>query len=42
MINLSNDILYSALNQLSVGIIIIDESQNVVFFNQWLSDYSGL
>ncbi|PKG81973.1 hypothetical protein CXF85_15675 [Colwellia sp. 75C3] len=42
MAYLSNDILYSALNQLSVGIIIIDESQNVVFFNQWLSDYSGL
>ena len=42
MTNLSNDILYSALNQLSVGIIIINESQNVVFFNQWISDYSGL
>jgi signal transduction histidine kinase/DNA-binding response OmpR family regulator len=42
MANLSNDILYSALNQLSVGIIIIDEAQSVVFFNQWLSDCSGL
>ncbi|PKI18046.1 ATP-binding protein [Colwellia sp. 12G3] len=42
MANLSNDILYSALNQLSVGIIIIDESQSIVFFNQWLSDCSGL
>jgi len=39
---LSNDILYSSLNQLSVGIIIIDEKQRVVFFNKWLGDYSGL
>jgi signal transduction histidine kinase/DNA-binding response OmpR family regulator len=42
MANLSNDILYAALNQLSVGIIIIDEQQNIVFFNQWVSDHSGL
>ena len=42
MANLSNDILYAALNQLSVGIIIIDEQQQVVFFNQWLSNHSGL
>jgi len=42
MANLSNDILYAALNELSVGIIIIDEQQQVVFFNQWLSDHSGL
>jgi len=42
MQKLSNDILYSALNQLSIGIIIIDEKQQLVFFNQWLSDYSGL
>lgn len=42
MANLSNDILYASLNQLSVGIIIIDEKQRVVFFNQWLSDYSGM
>ncbi len=42
MANLSNDILYAALNELSVGIIIIDEQQQLVFFNQWLSDHSGL
>jgi len=42
MTNLSNDILYATLNQLSVGIIIIDEQQRLVFFNQWLSDYSGM
>lgn len=42
MAKLSNDILYATLNQLSVGIIIIDENQQVVFFNQWLSDYSGM
>ncbi len=42
MNNLSNDILYSSLNQLSVGIIIIDDNQRLVFFNQWLCDYSGL
>jgi signal transduction histidine kinase/DNA-binding response OmpR family regulator len=42
MANLSNDILYAALNELSVGIIIIDNQQQVVFFNQWLSDHSGL
>jgi len=42
MANLSNEILYAALNELSVGIIIIDEQQQVVFFNQWLSDHSGL
>jgi len=42
MRQLSNDILYSSLNQLSVGIVIIDEQQRVVFFNQWLCDYSGL
>ncbi|WP_019027672.1 ATP-binding protein [Colwellia piezophila] len=41
MENLTNDILYASLNQLSVGIIIIDKEQRVVFFNQWLSDYSG-
>ncbi len=38
---LSNDILYAALNELSVGIIIIDEQQRLVFFNKWLSDCSG-
>ncbi len=42
MANLSNEILYASLNQLSVGIIIIDEQQRIVFFNQWLSDYSGM
>jgi len=42
MASLSNDILYAALNQLSVGIIIIDEEQRIVFFNQSLSDYSGM
>ena len=41
MPNLSNEILYAALNQLSVGIIIIDEQQRLVFFNQWVSDCSG-
>ncbi len=41
MANISNDILYSALNQLSVGIIIIDDKQKVVFLNQWLGDHSG-
>ena len=41
MANLTNDILFASLNQLSVGIIIIDEQQELVFFNQWLSDYSG-
>ncbi|KGJ87371.1 response regulator [Colwellia psychrerythraea] len=42
MANLSDGILYAALNQLSVGIIIIDEQERLVFFNQWLSDFSGL
>ena len=41
MANLTNDILFASLNQLSVGIIIIDEQQRLVFFNQWISDYSG-
>ena len=38
---LSNDILYAALNELSVGIIIINEQQRLVFFNKWISDCSG-
>lgn len=38
---LTNEILFSSLNQLSVGIIIIDKQHRLVFFNQWLSDYSG-
>jgi len=42
MANLPNNILYAALNQLSVGIIIIDEQQQIVFYNQWVSDHSGL
>ncbi|ALO34444.1 hypothetical protein CMT41_06725 [Colwellia sp. MT41] len=41
MATLSNDILYASLNQLSVGIIIIDKQQRLVFFNQWVSDYAG-
>ena len=41
MANLTNDILFASLNQLSVGIIIIDEQQRLGFFNQWLGDFSG-
>jgi len=41
MNTLSNDILFSSLDQLPVGIIIIDEQQRLVFFNQWICDYSG-
>lgn len=42
MVNLSNEMLYAALDQLSVGIIIIDEEHRLVFFNQCISDNSGL
>lgn len=42
MASLSNDIIYASLNQLSVGIIMVCEKQKVVFFNQCISDYTGL
>ena len=40
--NISSDILYDSLNQLNVGIIIIDQDHRVIFFNQWMSNHSGI
>ena len=39
---ISADILYNSLNQLNVGIIIINQNQEIIFFNQWISDHSGI
>ncbi|MBA6353634.1 MULTISPECIES: response regulator [unclassified Colwellia] len=40
MNNLTKDILFSSVNDLSLGIIIIDENHQVVFYNQWIKDHS--
>jgi signal transduction histidine kinase/CheY-like chemotaxis protein len=39
---LDNNILYQSLDQLAVGIIIIDENFNIIFFNRWISEFSGI
>ncbi len=42
MKHLPSDILFSSLNQLEVGVVIIDHDCEIVFFNQWFSDHSGV
>ena len=40
MAELSKDILFNSVNQLSLGIIIIDQDYDVIFYNQWIKDCS--
>ena len=35
-----DNIFYNTLNQLAIGLMIIDDNYRIVFFNQWLSDSS--
>jgi signal transduction histidine kinase/CheY-like chemotaxis protein len=42
MNNLTKDILFSSVNDLSLGIIIIDENHQIVFYNQWIKDHSAV
>jgi signal transduction histidine kinase len=38
----SQNIFYNSLNQLNIGVIIINKNYDVVFFNKWISDHSGI
>ena len=42
MKNLSENFLYNSLNQLTLGVIIIDSNLQVVFFNQWVGERTGI
>ncbi|MBA6233565.1 MULTISPECIES: response regulator [unclassified Colwellia] len=42
MNNLTKDILFSSVNDLSLGIIIIDENHQIVFYNRWIKDHSAI
>jgi len=42
MKNLSANYLYDSLNQLTLGVIIIDSDCQIVFFNRWVGDRSGI
>jgi len=42
MDNIPKDILYHSLNDLSLGVIIIDQKQHIVFYNQWIKEHSAL
>ncbi|MCJ8320590.1 MAG: response regulator [Colwellia sp.] len=42
MAELSKDILFNSINQLSLGIIIIDQDFKIVFYNQWIKNFSTI
>ena len=42
MNNIPKDILFYSVNELSLGIIIIDQNQNVIFYNQWIKEHSSI
>jgi len=42
MNNIPEDILFYSVNELSLGIIIIDQDQHVIFFNQWIKEHSSI
>lgn len=37
-----SDIYYNSLNQLTMGVVVLNEEQEIIFFNQWMADYSGI
>lgn len=42
MHNVSQDVLLHSVNELSLGILIIDHNFNIVFYNQWIAEHSGI
>ena len=42
MDNIPKDILFHSLNDLSLGVILVDQKQHIVFYNQWIKDHSAL
>ena len=42
MNNIPKDILFHSVNELSLGIIIIDQNLQVVFYNKWIKVHSGV
>ncbi|MFT5758283.1 MAG: signal transduction histidine kinase/CheY-like chemotaxis protein [Alteromonadaceae bacterium] len=42
MKDFTTNFLYNSLNQLSLGVIIIDSNLQIAFFNQWVGERSGI
>jgi len=39
---ISDNIFYNSLNQLTIGIIIISHEYEIIFYNEWVSEHSGI
>ena len=42
MNDIPKGILFHSLNELSLGVVIIDQHQQIVFYNQWIKVHSGI
>jgi len=42
MNNIPKDILFHSIDELSLGVIIIDQNQHVIFYNNWIKEHSAI